>query len=191
MRCRALRHDLAEFGKVATQGVDRLGARPDLQFPNPEDHRSALGLFALYWHKMHGWANCHFTNSLGICRVVFLAHDEGLDVSRWDQPSVMPQFADLAPPKVGAAACFHSNNARRQLAEELQHLHSPQLLAQHCAARAIRPMDLKYILRQIESDRDNLRHDRSLLSILADPPWHTVAVGGRSHHQSPTNPYPT
>lgn len=69
------------------------------------------------------------------------------DVSKWDQPNVMPQFADLAPPKVGAAACFHSNNARQQLAEELQHLHSPQLLAQHCAARAIRPMDLKYILR--------------------------------------------
>ncbi|WP_220495443.1 hypothetical protein, partial [Paracoccus sp. MC1862] len=29
-----------------------------------------------------------------------------------------------------------------------------------------------YILRQIEPDRDNLRHDRSPLWIVADPPWH-------------------
>ena len=46
-------------------------------------------------------------------------------------------------------------------------------------------MNLEYILRQIESDRDNLRHDRSPLWIVADPPWHIDAVGGRLHHQSP------
>jgi len=46
-------------------------------------------------------------------------------------------------------------------------------------------MHLKHILRQIESDCDNLRHDRSPLWIVADPPWHIDAVGGRSHHQRP------
>jgi len=35
-----------------------------------------------------------------------------------------------------------------------------------------------------EPDRDNLRHDRPPLWIIADPPWHIDAVGGRSHHQS-------
>jgi hypothetical protein len=45
-------------------------------------------------------------------------------------------------------------------------------------------MHLKYILRQVEPDRGYLRHDRSPLWILADPPWHIDAVGGRSHHQS-------
>jgi hypothetical protein len=44
-------------------------------------------------------------------------------------------------------------------------------------------MDLKHSLRQIEPDRGNLRHDRSPLWTLADPPWHSDAVGGRSHHQ--------
>jgi hypothetical protein len=39
-------------------------------------------------------------------------------------------------------------------------------------------MGLKHILRQIESDRDNLRHDRSALWILTDPPWHIDAAGG-------------
>lgn len=39
-------------------------------------------------------------------------------------------------------------------------------------------MRLKHMLRQIKPDSDNLRHDRSPLWILADPPWHTDAVGG-------------
>ncbi len=34
-----------------------------------------------------------------------------------------------------------------------------------------------------EGDSGNLRHDRSPLWIVADPPWHRDAVGGRSHHQ--------
>jgi len=42
----------------------------------------------------------------------------------------------------------------------------------------------QYILRQLEPDPGNLRHDRSPLGILADPPWHIDAVGGRSHQQS-------
>lgn len=43
-------------------------------------------------------------------------------------------------------------------------------------------MHLKHILRQVEPDRGNLRHDRSPPWILADRPWHIDAVGGRSHH---------
>lgn len=39
-------------------------------------------------------------------------------------------------------------------------------------------MPLKHTLRQIEPDCDNLRHDRSPLWIVADPLWHTDAVGG-------------
>ena len=50
---------------------------------------------------------------------------------------------------------------------------------------SVRPMHLEHILRQIEPDSGNLRHDRSSLWILADPPWHSDAVGGRSHHQRP------
>ena len=45
-------------------------------------------------------------------------------------------------------------------------------------------MNLNHSLRQVEPSRDHLRHDRSPLWILADPPWHSDAVGGRSHHQS-------
>ncbi|MGO4855353.1 SbcC/MukB-like Walker B domain-containing protein [Phaeovulum sp. W22_SRMD_FR3] len=46
-------------------------------------------------------------------------------------------------------------------------------------------MHLKHILRQVEPDRDYLRHDRPPLWIVADQPWHIDAVGGRLHHQRP------
>ncbi len=46
------------------------------------------------------------------------------------------------------------------------------------AARGRSPMCLEHILRQIEPDSGNLRHDRSPMWILADTPWHTDAVGG-------------
>ena len=49
-------------------------------------------------------------------------------------------------------------------------------------------MHLKYILRQIEPDRDNILHDRSPLWINDDPLWHVDAVGGQSHRQSRVRP---
>jgi hypothetical protein len=108
-----------------------------------------------------------------------------LHVGGRDETDLVAQLADLAAPQMSAAAGFHGDNARGQIAEERQHLIPPQLLAQDCPTRPVSPMQLKHILRQVEPDRDNLRHDRSPLWILADPPWHTDAVGGRSHHQRP------
>ena len=63
------------------------------------------------------------------------------------------------------------------MAEERQHLLPPQLFAEKHLTRDISPVGLKHILRQVEADCDNLRHDRSPMRILADPPWHTDAVG--------------
>jgi len=100
----------------------------------------------------------------------------------------MAQLPYLTAPEVGAAAGFHRDNARRQLAEKLQNLSSTQLLAQDRSTSAVGSMHLKHILSQIEPDRDNLRHDRPPLWIIADPPWHTDADGGRSHHQRPSMP---
>jgi hypothetical protein len=121
---------------------------------------------------------CRFADRLGICRIVLLPLDEGLDASGRAEPHLMAQLADLAPPEMCAAAGFHRDNARRKLAEKLQNLYSTLLLAQDRSTSAVGSMNLKHILRQIEPDRSNLRHDRSPLWILADPPWHIDAVGG-------------
>ncbi len=39
-------------------------------------------------------------------------------------------------------------------------------------------MDPEHILRQIQPDRGNLRHDRLPIWTVAIPPWHVDAVGG-------------
>jgi hypothetical protein len=52
-------------------------------------------------------------------------------------------------------------------------------------ACTVRPVDLKHILRQSETVRDNLRHDRSPLWILIDPPWHRDADGGAARSSEP------
>jgi hypothetical protein len=93
----------------------------------------------------------------------FLALHKGLHISRRDQPHLMAQLPDLAVPEMGAAASFHPHNARPQLPEETQHLVASLLLAQHRTPRGVNTVRLKHILRQIEPDRDNLRHDRSPL----------------------------
>ena len=122
--------------------------------------------------------------NVGISRIVFLAFDESLHIGRWDEPYIMAKFADLPAPEMRTVTGFHRDNAGRQLSEECRDLISSQLLAQHRPARDVGSMNLKDILRKIEPDRDNFRHARPPLWIIADPPWHTDAVGGRSHHQS-------
>lgn len=181
---RSLRDDLPELGQMATQGVDGLRALPDQKLSDQKDHRCSLGLFALHGHEAHGRALCCFADRLCIGGIILLALDEGLDVGGRDEPHLVAQLADLTAPEMRAATGFHRHDTRLQLAEEGQHLIPPQRLAQLRPTRGISPMDLKHILRQVEPDRSNLRHDRSPLWILTDPPWHIDAVGGRSHHQS-------
>ena len=100
----------------------------------------------------------------------------------------MAQLPDLAAPEMGTPTCFHGNDAGLQLTEKSQNLIPSQLLAQNCPPRDISAMRLKHILRQVEPDRGNLKHDRPPMWILADPPWHIDAVAGRSDHQSQSTP---
>lgn len=79
---------------------------------------------------------------------------------------------------MSAATSLHRDGTGRKLTEKLQNLSLPQLLAQSGTAIAIGLQQLKYILHQVEPDRDNLRHDRPPLWIIAAPPWHIDAAGG-------------
>jgi hypothetical protein len=85
--------------------------------------------------------------------------------------------SNLSTPEMRTATRFHGDDAGRQLAEKLQHLSAPQLLAQDRTTIAVGPMHLEHILRQIEPDRDNLRHDRPPLLIIAAPPMRNDTTG--------------
>jgi len=101
-----------------------------------------------------------------------------LDIGGWDKSHLMVQFTYLAGSEMSAAAGFHRNDASRKLTEKLQNLCPPQPLAQNRLTYAVGPMHLEHIFSQIESDRDNIRHNRSPLWIIANPLWHINAVGG-------------
>jgi hypothetical protein len=72
----------------------------------------------------------------------------------------VPELQRTAP-VVGARAGFHANQTRGQIAKKHGNLRAPQLLTQHRLAILIDPMHLKYILRQINSNRCNLHRGRS------------------------------
>jgi hypothetical protein len=55
---------------------------------------------------------------------------------------------------------FDANQARRQVGEELQHLHTTDALTDHHRARIVDPVNLEHSLRNIETNRDNLARGR-------------------------------
>ena len=96
----------------------------------------------------------------------------------------MDRLTDPATRYMRAAISFHRDDAGRKRPEKLKDLIQSNFLAQHRPAQDICPTLLKHILRQVEPDRDKLQNARFPLWVIADPPWHINAVGGRSHHQT-------
>ena len=66
--------------------------------------------------------------------------------------------AQLTCPMVGGGAGLNPDKASVQLLKETQHLAPSQLPSEHHAAVRGHPMDLEYVLRQIETDDCNLLH---------------------------------
>jgi hypothetical protein len=92
----------------------------------------------------------------------------------------MAQSSKLTCPVMGAAAGLHRHHTGGLASEELQNLLASQPLTEDYLAGSIRPVRLKDVLRQIQADRDTLRHGRLLLSGDRPPLWHTKAVGEAS-----------
>ena len=108
-----------------------------------------------------------------------------LHIRRRDEPHLVAQLADFTAPEMGTATGFHGNDARRHLTEKGQDLVPAQLLANDRVAGAINSMHLKHVLRQIQTDCSNFRHDRPPMLNVTNPPWHTDAVWGRLYHHRP------
>jgi hypothetical protein len=81
----------------------------------------------------------------------------------------MPKLDQLAGPVMDAAAGFHADQARREAGEELQHLASGQLLAQHRLALRVGAVHLEPGLCEVEPDCRHLRHGRSPMVVVLTP----------------------
>ncbi len=79
----------------------------------------------------------------------------GLHVARRHQTHLVPQGFDLAPPVMRGGAGLHTNHAGPLFLEEGQHLTPPQLTAENHTTLRVNPVDLKYVLRKIDTNRDN------------------------------------
>jgi hypothetical protein len=65
-----------------------------------------------------------------------------LDIGRWDQANVVARCHQRPCPVVGCSASFHSDQARRQLLEELMQLPAAQRLAQYNLSMRVDAMQL-------------------------------------------------
>jgi hypothetical protein len=84
---------------------------------------------------------------------------------------------------VRAAAGLNANRTWWKLRKELLHRAAPKLTPQHNASRSVNPVNLKHVLRQIQTNYANLAHGRlPCLVESTSPVWHTDAVGGRPLH---------
>src|SRR6187549_2336200 len=79
-------------------------------------------------------------------------------------------------------ACLQRDDAARLPGEELQYLPPHKPAAEQRNASLVRPVHMKNVLRDIQTNRANLRHGRLLRWCSTPPPWHIDAAGGRPPH---------
>jgi hypothetical protein len=104
-------------------------------------------------------ANCRSRHCFADRRgVVLLTRDIGLHIRSGDHSGVMAKSANLACPVMRRGACLQSDNTRRQLGEEAEHLLAAKLLLKDRTALCIRPMNLKNSLGQIKPNRRYFVH---------------------------------
>jgi hypothetical protein len=140
------------------------GALAHQQFAPAMQDQHALLLFALHRHETHGRPRHRFADRLGIGRVVLASLKVGLDITRRHQPDLMTERHQLAGPMVRSGAGLDADQAWCKVGEELREFRPSQLLANDNRAGAIDAVDLKYSLRNIQTNRGNL-HSGRLLSL--------------------------
>lgn len=95
-------------------------------------------------HEAHGGLRYSFANRLGISRVGLASPDVSLNVARRHHPDRMPELPNSIRPVVRACTRFDPDKARAYIAEEVQHLRSPQGSADDDTPVAGNAVNLKY-----------------------------------------------
>ena len=166
----------AEFRRMATQGIDRLGALAHQHLTMFED--DAIGLLAsrLDHHRTHGGTRRGLADRLGIVTVILGPLDERLDVLRRDQANTMTQLVQQPAPVVRATAGLQHHLGRFLFGEEALHLGTLEFAPQHRTLLLIDAMEGKHVLGRI--DRDALkRHTGGPWLRFDNSTWHEMPLG--------------
>ena len=174
---------------MTADGVDQHGPLTHQQLASPVQHQYSLALGALDRHEPHGRPGHRLADRFGITRVGLATLHVRLDVGRRHQPNLVAEPDQLARPVVARSASLHSDQARREGLEKLQHLGATQLLSGGDLASSIDAVDLEHRLGEINTDRGSLHGGRLLLSGLFQqrPPYGaSTPETGAVHPISPT-----
>jgi len=99
---------------------------------------------------------------LRIGGIVLVCLNVGFNELRCHEMYRVPQCLQLARPVMSAAACFHADQAGRQVGKKLGHMDTLELFLQDCLALCIHAMNLKNSLCQIDANGRNLHGDAPL-----------------------------
>src|SRR6266404_4890331 len=127
--------------------------------PGAMKHQTALLLGRLGRHKSHVWPGDRFANRFRISRIILLSFDIGFHVGGRHQAHGVAQRLKFTRPIMRRRTGLDTNEARRQLLKERQHIPPLQLTANNNIAIRINAVDLKNRLRDIETDSRNGSHD--------------------------------
>ena len=114
--------DDAELGQVRAQCIDGLCALTDEEIANAVLHELCLLLRSLYRHSTDCRTLDGLTARRGIDGIVLVALDVGFHILGRHQPHIVPELLELARPIMGRRTRFHTDQARRKLGKEGQHL---------------------------------------------------------------------
>ncbi|BCG83645.1 hypothetical protein MesoLj113b_71870 (plasmid) [Mesorhizobium sp. 113-3-3] len=124
-------------------------------------HQNALGIRRFDSHEPHCRSRHRLADRFRVGRIVLVALDVGLYVSRRHQLDHMPECNQLPRPMVRRRAGLHADEARLHIAKQRDKLIAPNFSTEHRVSSIIDAVNLKDVLGDIQSNRDNLHADGS------------------------------
>jgi hypothetical protein len=131
-------------------------------------HQQGRLIDRLHRNKSHRRPCYRLRDRFCIRRVGLAALDIGLHVGRRHKLHGMAERTNLARPVVSGGAGFHADKTRRKAREQRNDIGPPHLSANDHLAIGSHAVDLKNVLRQIQTDRCNLCHGILLYCRLLD-----------------------
>ena len=141
---------------MAAQCVGEHRALPDQQVPRTVKHEDRLLFGALHRNEAHGRPRDRLADRLRIGGIVLPAFDVGLHVGWRHELHFMTKPSQLPSPMMSRSTGLHPNETGRKRREECQNVNATELLPDNAPSLGVHAVDLKDVLREIESDCGNL-----------------------------------
>src|SRR5436190_12328687 len=159
-------------------------------------HQQGLLIGRLDRHEPHRWA-CHgLTDGGCVGSIVFRPFDIAPHVARRHQTHGVTELGDFTRPMMGGSAGFHADQARGNLAKEVDDLLAPQLTDDDDLTRTIHAVHLESTPMVLTCmwttpSGDSLFNDHPLAHSMpgAGVVHHIIRVGLAAYRRLPLYPY--